>query len=112
MQSYMSVPYCMAVPNTSGMNSILPSYPLCLFEEVELCVQYSLFYNLVVFLLDSQVWQQMSTNTSYPQGKVPLIFFVSGLVMLCLYVGSYHPSPQWSRETDNVFQPLKLNQTV
>ena len=32
--------------------------------------------------------------------------------MLCLYVVLYHPCTQRSRETDNVFQLLKLNQTV
>jgi hypothetical protein len=49
MQIYMSVPYCMTVPNSSGWNSILTSCPLCLFEEFLLCVQYKLFYVLVLF---------------------------------------------------------------
>ncbi len=37
---------------------------------------------------------------------------VSGLVLLCLFVVWYHPFPQGSRETGNIFQSLKLNQTV
>ena len=40
------------------------------------------------------------------------LFLVSGLDMHCHFVVSYHPFPQRSRETGNVFQSLKLNQTV
>ena len=71
-----------------------------------------LFYILVLLLLDSQIWQWLSTNTSCPQGKSPLI-------LPCFWTGSaqssssfYHPCPQWSRETGTVFQSLKLIQTV
>ena len=32
--------------------------------------------------------------------------------MLCNIVVSHYPCPQWLRETSNVFQSLKLHQTV
>ena len=70
------------------------------------------FYILVLLLLDNQIWRRLSTNTSCPQGKFPLILpcFWTGSA-LSLY-GLYHPCPQRSRETGTVFQSLKLNQTV
>ena len=71
-----------------------------------------LFYILVLLLLDSQIWRRLSTNTSCPQGKFPLI-------LPCFWTGSalssYGCLPSLSsrpRETGIVFQSLKLNQTV
>ena len=98
--------------NSSGWKSILTRCPTSLFEELLLCVQCIFNLYSVIVLLDSQTWQWLSTNTSCPQSKFPLIVHVSGLVMLCHCVVSYHPCPQRSRETGNVFQSLKLNQTV
>ena len=40
------------------------------------------------------------------------LYLVFGQVVLCLSVVFHHPCPQRSRETGNVFQSLKLNQTV
>jgi hypothetical protein len=112
LQSYMSVPYCMTVPNSSGWNSFLTSCPLCLFEEFLLCVQYNLFYVLVLFC-----WTVKSDGDCQlipPVHKVSFLslFLVFGLDLLCLFVVWYHPFPQGLRETGNVFQLLKLNQTV
>ena len=113
MQSYMSISFCMTVLNSSGWNSFLTSCPSCLIEEFCLCVQYNLFYYLVLCLLDSQIWRRLSTNTSCPQGKFPLPFSLF-LDWICsvFFVVWYHPFPQGLRETGNVFQSLKLNQTV
>jgi hypothetical protein len=63
-----------------------------------------LLYILVLCLLDSQIWWWLSTSTSCPQVKYPLIFLLFGLDMLCHFVVSYHPCPQWSSETGTVLQ--------
>ena len=103
--------FCTTVLNSSGWNSFLTSCPLCLLVELLLCVQY-IFYIMVLLLLDSQIWQWLSTNTSCPQGKFPLIPPCFWLAMLCHFMVSYHPCPQRSRETGTFFQSLKLIQTV
>ena len=72
--------FCTTVLNSTGWNSFLTSCPLCLLAELLLCVQY-IFYIWVLLLLDSQIWQRLSTNTSCPQGKFPLI-------LPCFWTGS------------------------
>ena len=70
------------------------------------------FYILVLLLLDNQIWRRLSTNTSCPQGKFPLILpcFWTGSALS--FTVSYHPCPHRSRETGSVFQSLELNRTV
>ena len=81
-------------------------------SRIELCVQYNLFYHLVLCLLGSQIDGDCQLIPSVHKVSFLSLFLVSGLDLLCLFVVSYHPFPQESRETDNVFQSLKLNQTV
>ena len=64
--------FCTTVLNSTGWNSFLTSFPLCLLVQLLLCVQY-IFYILVLLLLDSLIWRRLSTNTSCPQGDFPLI---------------------------------------
>ncbi len=71
------------------------------------------FLSMLLFLLDSQIWWQLSTNTSCTQGKFPL-------VLPCFWTGSCFviikliaiPVLKDQRETSTVFQSLKLIQTV
>ena len=69
------------------------------------------FYILVLLLLDGQIWQRLSTNTSCPQGKFPLIPPCFLALALIIY-SDYYSCPQRSRETGTFFQSLKLIQTV
>jgi hypothetical protein len=112
MQSYMSISSAWMYLNSSGWNSFLTSCPLCLFEELLLCVQYKLFQFCYCFC-----WTVKSDGDFQlipPVHKVSFLslVLVSGLDRLCHFVVSYHHCPQRSRETGNVFQSLKLNQTV
>ena len=108
----MFLSFCMTVLNSSGWNIFLTSCPLCLFEELLLCVQ----CNCLIFWY-CFCWTVKSDSDCrliLPVHKVSFLshFFVSGLDLLCHFVVSYHPFSQQSRETDNVFQSLKFNQPV
>ena len=74
--------FCTTVLNSSGWNSFLTSCPLCLLAELLIFAQY-IFYVLVLLLLDNQIWWQLSTNTSCPQGKFPLLlpYFWTGYAL-------------------------------
>ena len=111
MQSYMPISFCMTVLNSSGWNSFLASCPSGLLEELLLCVQnFFIFWYCFCWTVKSDGDCQLIP----PVHKVSFlsVFIVFGLDMLCLYMVSHHPFPRKSRETGNVFQSLKLNQTV
>ena len=108
-----SFSFCTTVLNSSGWNSFLTSCPLLPLWRITVVCTVQFYSLLVLCLLNSQIWRRLSLNTTCPQGKFSSHFSLFfGLVMLCLYVVFHHPCPQRSRETGNVFQSLKLNQTV
>jgi hypothetical protein len=108
-----SFSFCTTVLNSSGWNSFLTSCPLLPLWRITVVCTVQFKSLLVLCLLNSQIWRRLLTNTTCPQGKFSSHFSLFfGLVMLCLSVVFHHPCPQRSRETGNVFQSLKLNQTV
>ncbi len=103
--------FCITVLNSSGWNSFLTSCLSCLYAELLLSVEYfCMFWYCYCWAVKSDGNCQLMP----PGHKVSFLslFLVSGLDLLCLFVVSYHPFPQGSRETGNVFQSLKLHQTV
>ena len=91
----------MTVLNSSGWNSFLTACPLLPSWRITVVCPVQFYLN-------------GNSQLIPPVRKVSFlsIFLVSGLDLLCLFVVWYHPFSQGSRETDNVFQLVKLNQTV
>ena len=89
LQRYVFVSFCMTVLNSFGWNSFLTTCPFCLFEELVLYVEYN-FFLLVLCLLDSRIWCQLSTNTSCPQGKF-LFNFPCFWIVYALSLGVLRP---------------------
>jgi hypothetical protein len=75
---------------------------------------YSTIYFIIWYCVCWTVKSDGDCQLIPPVHKVSFLslFLVSGLDLLCRFVVWYHPFLQGSRETGNVFQSLKLNQTV
>ena len=108
---YIFVSFCMTWLNFFGWNSFLTSCPLLLLWRITSVWTVHLFYWYCV------CWTARSDGDCQlipPVHKVSFlsILLVFGLVLLCLYVVWDLSWTVSSRETGNVFQSLKFNQTV
>ena len=86
MQNYMSLSFLIWLYlNSSGWNSILTGCPLLPFSGITVVCTVLFACLLVLFLLDSQIWWHLSTNTFSLQSEFPLYYtLLFELFLLCL----------------------------